>query len=97
MPGAIPCKAYLCYTVIMNVDIQSWDEWKILLDRWGLRKWFIVALEFAGPFSVVGAQLLFLGSPLLCEIIPQRQLDVLSGILEEPVHKQAFTRFLRES
>lgn len=97
MPGAIPCEAYLCYTVLMDVDIQSWDEWKILLDRWGIRRWFIVALEFAGPFSLLGAQLLFLGSPLICEIIPQRQLDVLSGILEEPVHMQAFTRFLRES
>jgi hypothetical protein len=81
----------------MNAENLFWAEWKETLNRLGIKNWIASVLEFSGPFSILGAQFLFIGSPFLDGIFPQRQLDALSQVLEEPTQTQAFVNYLRES
>jgi hypothetical protein len=74
----------------------SWSKWAEFLRDWrldGLVSW---ALEAAGPLTVLGAQALYLGSPLLRPVFSNGQLGALVSLLEENSEAQAFIAFLRE-
>lgn len=74
----------------------SWSKWAEFLRDWrldGLVSW---ALEAAGPLTVLGAQALYLGSPLLRPVFSNGQLGALASLLEEKSEAQAFVAFLRE-
>ena len=81
----------------MKPDMQFWHLWEELLHRWGVKHWAALALEFAGPLSVLGAQLLYIGAPLLGEFVPRNHLDALTCMLEEPAQTKAFVSYLREA
>lgn len=94
--GAIPCKNNLCYTLAVISHPHIWRNWAHALHRWGLEDWVAVFLESAGPLTVLGAQMVYLGQPLLQHALPKDQLAALAGMLEEPAQAQAFADFLRE-
>ncbi|NLG72322.1 MAG: hypothetical protein GX495_09810 [Chloroflexi bacterium] len=86
----------------MNLDIhqdtkrQIWLVWAENLRRWGIGEWVAAALEAAGPLTVLGAQCVYLGQPLLRLAVPDYHLNVLAQTLEEPSQSQAFVSLLRE-
>jgi hypothetical protein len=54
------------------------------------------ALEAAGPLTVLGAQALYIGGPLLRPALTDAQRDALTTLLEDRDEVQALAAFLRE-
>jgi len=92
----------LCYTRIdMQTDFlsegrASWSTWAEFLRRRGLEGLAAWALEAAGPLTVLGAQALYLGSPLIRPAWSDGQVEALAGLLEDHDEALAFAAFLRE-
>ena len=92
----------LCYTrVKMQTSSPtemraSWPVWAEFLRRRGLESLAAWALEAAGPLTVLGAQALYLGGPLLRPAWSNGQIDALAGLLEDHDETLAFAAFLRE-
>ena len=74
----------------------SWPIWAEFLRQRRLECLVAWALEAAGPLTVLGAQALYLGGPLLRPVFSKGQLGILAGLLEENSEVQAFAAFLRE-
>lgn len=81
----------------MKVDDSLWSDWKNSFSRLGISAWVATLLELAGPFSIVAAQFLYIGAPLLNHVVSQDRLDAFSRLLEEPTQAKAFASYLRES
>ncbi len=75
---------------------STWPAWSEFLRSRGLEGLAAWVLEAAGPLTVLGAQALYLGSPLLRPMLPEDQVEALAGLLEDPEETHAFTSFLRE-
>ena len=74
----------------------AWPGWAEFLHRHGLENLVIWALDAAGPLAVLGAQVLYIGGPLLRPALTDVQRDALAGLLEDRDEALAFTAFLRE-
>jgi hypothetical protein len=74
----------------------SWPGWADFLRRRGLESFAAWALEAAGPLTVLGAQALYLGGPLLRPALSNRSIEALASLLEDHSETQAFAAFLRE-
>jgi hypothetical protein len=74
----------------------SWPQWAEFLRRRGLENLAAWALEAAGPLTLLGAQVLYLGGPLLRPALSNRQISSLAGLLEDSDEAHAFAAFLRE-
>jgi hypothetical protein len=74
----------------------SWSQWIEFLRHHRLEGLVAWALEAAGPLTVLGAQALYIGGPLLRPALSNGQLDALASLLEEKSEAQAFAAFLRE-
>jgi hypothetical protein len=93
----------LCYTGIGDLQMDSvsearsaWHDWAELLHRHGLENLVAWLLEAAGPLTVLGAQVLYLGGPFLPSILTDMQRDALASLLEDRDETLAFTAILRE-
>jgi hypothetical protein len=75
---------------------SAWHGWAELLHRHGLENLVAWILEAAGPLTVLGAQALYLGGPLLRPALTDTQRDALAGLLEDRDETLAFTAFLQE-
>jgi hypothetical protein len=53
-------------------------------------------LEAAGPLTVLGAQVVYVGQPILKQIISLSTLDAVAEMLEDPQQVQAFSAYLRQ-
>jgi len=80
----------------MDSDKNIWRVWARFLQRWGTRELVTSILEAAGPFSVLGAQIIHIGRPLMNWSIPGDHLEALVRLLEDENQKQAFIDFLWE-
>ena len=94
---AIPRYMDLCYTVRMNADQHIWQVWASYLQRWGVRDWAAHVLEAVGPLAILGAQVVYIGQPLLYQSVPEGHLDALARLLEDSNNTRAFVDFLREA
>jgi len=74
----------------------SWSAWADFLRRLGLENLAAWALEAAGPLTVLGAQVLYLGAPLLRPVFSDAQAGALAHLLEDDEEMRAFVAFLRE-
>jgi hypothetical protein len=74
----------------------SWPGWADFLRRRGLENLAAWALEAAGPLTVLGAQVLYLGGPLLRPALSSGFIEALAGLLEDHGEAQAFAAFLRK-
>ena len=74
----------------------SWPGWADFLRRRGLENLAAWVLEAAGPLTVLGAQVLYLGGPLLRPSLSSEFIDAVAGLLENQGEAQAFAAFLRE-
>ena len=92
----------LCYTQIKMLTCSlpevraSWPTWAGFLRHHRLESLVAWILEAAGPLTVVGAQLVHLGSPLLRPVFSPEQADALASLLEDPDAARSFAAFLRE-
>jgi hypothetical protein len=92
----------LCYTdnrmQIETISLEarsSWPHWADSLRRHGLENITAWALEAAGPLTVLGAQILYLGGPFLRPSLADEQRDALADLLEDQEEALAFAAFLR--
>jgi len=90
-------KLDLCYTVNMDGDRHIWDIWARNLHRWGMEGLVSVLLESAGPLAIIGAQIVYIGQPLLSSTVPDEHLKALVRLLEDTQEARAFTHYLREA
>jgi len=74
----------------------SWPSLAEFLRNRGLENLTAWALEASGPLTLLGAQVLYLGSPLLRPVMSNGQIDVLAGLLEDHNEAMAFAAYLRE-
>jgi hypothetical protein len=75
---------------------SSWPAWAAFLRRHGLEDMAAWALEAAGPLTLIGAQLVYFGSPLFRPALSDAQCDSIARMLEDRSEVQAFAAFLRE-
>jgi hypothetical protein len=85
---------YLCYTYPVN-DRRIWQNWAEHLHRWGMINLAAAFLEAAGPLTLLGAQIIYLGQPMISPFVPEDHFEALTKILEEPGETRAFIDFLR--
>ncbi len=95
--GAIFWRLNLCYTEDeMDFDHHIWRVWANYLHRWGLGAHVITVLDALGPLTLVGAQLVYIGQPVLGTFIPDKHIKAFARLLEEPGQAQAFATFLQK-
>lgn len=75
---------------------SSWPVWAKALRRLGLENLAVWALEASGPLTLLGAQALYIGGPLLRPFLSETRLDDLAALLEDSEEQRAFISFLRE-
>lgn len=80
----------------MESNHYIWRVWANGLHRWGLQNVIAIILETAGPLSVLGAQLVYLGRPLLNGSASADHLKAAADMLENADQRQAFVSYLRE-
>ena len=80
----------------MNSNRHIWLGWAQKLHSWGLGDWIASILEGFGPLTWLGAQLVYLGQPLLSQVGFKSQLHALASLLEDPESGQIFIGMLRE-
>lgn len=80
----------------MNADQNIWWVWANAIRRWGMEEWVASFLDAAGPLTVLGAQAVYIGQPLLEHVLPGSHLNALARLLEDTTQTQAFTTLLRE-
>ena len=81
----------------MKQNSHIWKTWADKLNHWGLKDLTAAILEALGPLNILGAQLVYVGQPLLNPFFPEGNLDVLADLLEDPQETQAFIAVLRQS
>jgi hypothetical protein len=80
----------------MQSDRHIWQGWAQKLHSWGVGDWTATVLETAGPLAWLGAQILYLGQPLLRQTAPEHHLQALVDLLENPESAKTFIGILRE-
>lgn len=80
----------------MQSDRHIWQGWAQKLHSWGLGDWTATVLESAGPLTWLGAQIVYLGQPLLKQTAPDNQVQALVKLLENPENAETFISMLRE-
>ncbi len=74
---------------------RIWRSWANRLQRLGLHNLTATLLESGGPVNVLGAQLIYMGQPVLNGLLPQENLQALAELLEEPADIATFVNDLR--
>jgi hypothetical protein len=80
----------------MDTNHHIWREWADTLHRWGLQNLVASFLEAAGPLTLIGAQVVYVGQPILNELFPAGRLEALASMLEDDRQRQEFLFYLRE-
>ena len=70
---------------------SEWPKWAESLRRLKLDGFAAWLLDAGGPFTILGAQAVYLSQPFIGGI----KLDSLAHMLEEEKESQAFARYLR--
>ena len=81
----------------MNESQPSWASWSRVLHHWGISEGVASILEGIGSFGLLAAQILYLSQPLLSGVVSSRSLQAFAQVLENPVEKQLFVSYLRET
>ncbi|MEK6222765.1 MAG: hypothetical protein N2D54_11020 [Chloroflexota bacterium] len=73
-----------------------WKKWSATLKAWQGLEFTADLLEIGGSFSIIAAQLVYIGQPILSSLLPNHELLSIANILEEPTLRKDFINFLRE-
>lgn len=55
-----------------------------------------VLLDAAGPFTLLGAQIVYIGQPALIQFFPEPHIIALAELLENKTYTREFVSLLRE-
>jgi hypothetical protein len=55
-----------------------------------------VLLDAAGPFTLLGAQIVYIGQPALKQLFPEQHIMALAELLEDKTYTREFVSMLRE-
>ncbi len=80
----------------MDTNHHIWRLWVNSLHRWGLQDLVASFLEAAGPLTLIGAQVIYVGQPILNGIVPAGHLNAFTSILEDDGQREKFLIYLRE-
>jgi len=80
----------------METDQYKWRIWADFLQRWRIRELAVSLLESMGPFTILGAQLIYITQPFLPQSLTNHHLDELTRLLEDNNQVQAFVNYLSE-
>lgn len=80
----------------MDKNHHIWRIWVKTLHRWGVTNLVASFLEAAGPLALLGAQVIYVGEPIMQGILPDGHLAQLAGVLENDDQRLAFINYLRE-
>lgn len=81
----------------MERDQYIWRDWARNLQLWGVSAWAAAFLDAAGPFTILGAQLLYLSEPWLNWMVSEEKIASLARLLEDPTNKRMFIELLQEA
>ncbi len=81
---------------MMNANHHIWRVWSDKLHMWGVDGLAAGMLEALGPLTTLGAQMIYLGQPLLRGVTPDGHLNALAQMLENSAQTRAFVEYLRE-
>jgi len=73
-----------------------WRVWSRALHRWGLNTFAAWLIEATTPVHVLGAQMVYIGQPLLSLFVSQDHTRSLAQILEQPDEARSLVQFLQE-
>ncbi len=71
------------------------QQWTARLQALGLDQAVAALLEATGPLNLLGAQLVYIGQPLLRGWLAEDGLTTLAAVLEDPQYTRAFVQSLR--
>lgn len=74
----------------------SWPSWVVTLRRYRLENIVAWLLEASGPWTIIGAQLIYIGEPLLHPFVKTDQVEALANLLEDRDEGRAFLKYLQE-
>jgi hypothetical protein len=80
----------------MDTNHHIWRVWANALHRWGIQNLVASFLEAAGPLTLIGAQAIYVGQPILKGILPAGHLSALTGVLEDDGQREDFIYYLLE-
>jgi hypothetical protein len=80
----------------MDTNHHIWRVWALALHRWGLQNLVASFLEAAGPLTLIGAQVVYVGQPILNGIVPDDHLDAITLVLEDDGQRREFIAYLLE-
>jgi hypothetical protein len=80
----------------MDTNHHIWRVWANALNRWGLQNLVASFLEAAGPLTLIGAQAIYVGQPVLRGILPAGHLNALTSMLEDDSQREEFVFYLLE-
>jgi hypothetical protein len=81
----------------MSENPHIWHVWARNLHRWGIKDGAALVLDAAGPLTMLLAQFVTIGQPLLGRLVSPESMTALVGMLEEPAQTKAFVEILREA
>jgi hypothetical protein len=79
----------------MTGEQQIWQAWARTIHQWGLSNLVTAFLESAGPFALLGAQLVYISQPILQPVARPGRLQALADLLEDPQQTRAFLDLLQ--
>jgi hypothetical protein len=80
----------------MDTNHHIWRVWADALHRWGLQNLVASFLEATGPLTLIGAQVLYIGQPILRGILPAGHFSALTSLLENDGQRDEFVIYLLE-
>jgi hypothetical protein len=80
----------------MDANHHIWRDWAGMLHRWGLNLLVAGFIESAGPLTLLGAQLVYLGQPVLNGLVPAERLQALAELFEDRAAALSFVDYLRQ-
>ena len=81
----------------LETDEHIWHGWAVRLHQWGIDEFAAWLLEATQPVNILGAQVLYIGQPLIEIFTPATQIQALASILENSERTKAFIAYLREA
>lgn len=80
----------------MNDHQHIWRTWADSMRKLGINEFIATILEAAGPLTILGAQFIYLGQPLVVSERSYTSLTALARVLEDSQETRTFIGLLRE-
>jgi hypothetical protein len=76
-------------------NYHYWQESADLMDRWGVKAFVVSLLDSLGPLTIVGAQIAYIGQPMLSSLINPEKYRVMVGLLEDSEQMKTYIAYLQ--